>query len=240
MRKLFITCDCGQQMQVPRSAIGKMGQCPSCGEKIPINRDTTSRTPQARASVGGFSRNKWGSQGKPSVDAKQRFGRAVDLYCAGHYGEALALFDSLQEEFPDSMEIERARRQCIEARNRGPINLPEPDAGQVAGDALDDGTLRALRRIAVEKMLHGATDAVQLQAAELVARLAGLYDRVPRGSGEPREAYPGARKTEPETGPRNGGSFGNAPDNGHANTGERVEGFEDDSEPAAQREGVEP
>lgn len=185
MRKLFITCDCGQQMQVPRSAIGKMGQCPSCGEKIPINRDTTSRTPQARASVAGATRKKWGSGSKPSMDAKQRFGRAVDLYCAGHYGEALAIFDSLQEDFPDSVEIERARRQCIEARNRDPINLPGPSDGQVAGDELDDATVQALRRIAVEKMLHGVTDAVQLQAAELVARLAGLYDgKAARGSAD--------------------------------------------------------
>lgn len=186
MRKLYITCDCGQQMQVPRSAVGKMGQCPSCGEKIPINRDTTSRTPQARASVTGSTRNKWGGNAKPSLDAKQRFGRAVDLYCAGHYGEALAIFDSLQADFPDSMEIERARRQCIEARNRDPINLPGPADGQVAGDALDASTLQALRRIAVEKMLHGVTDAVQLQAAELVARLAGLYGGHAGGAGAAR------------------------------------------------------
>lgn len=177
MRKLYITCDCGQQMQVPRSAIGKMGQCPSCGEKIPINRDTTSKSPQARASVDATARRKWGGRTKPSLEAKQRFGRAVDLYCAGHYGEALVLFDSLKAEFPDSEQIERARRQCEEARNRGPVNLPEPAEGQIAGDELDENTVRAVRRIAVEKMLNGATDAVQIQAADLVARLAGAFDR---------------------------------------------------------------
>ena len=187
MRKLYITCDCGQQMQVPRSAIGKMGQCPSCGEKIPINRDTTTRSPQARTSVESPNRQKWGNNAKPSLEAKQRFGRAVDLYCAGHYGEALALFDALQADFPDSVEIRRARRQCLDARNRDPLHLPGPADGQVAGDELDEATIRALRRIAVEKMLHGSTDAVQIQAAELVARLAGVYHgRLGPGDAVPR------------------------------------------------------
>lgn len=176
MRKLFITCDCGQQMQVPRSAIGKMGQCPSCGEKIPINRETTSSAPQARPSIHSTTRKRWGRTAKPSVDAKQQFGRAVDLYCAGRYGEALAIFDTLHAEFPDSTEIERARRQCVEARNRGPLNLPGPGEGQVAGDELDEPTMRAMRRIVVEKLLHGDTDVVQLQAAELIARMAGVLD----------------------------------------------------------------
>lgn len=174
MRKLYITCECGQQMQVPRSAIGKMGQCPSCGEKIPINHETTTRQPQATASVGAASRGRWGTRNRPTMDAKQQFGRAVDLYCAGHYGEALAIFDALQAEFPDSIEIERARRQCAEARSRDPLHLPGPQTGQVAGDELDEDAMRAVRRVAMEKMLHGATDAVQIQAAELVARLAGM------------------------------------------------------------------
>lgn len=182
-----------------------MGQCPSCGERIPINRDTTSRTPQARASVTGESRTKWGAKAKPSLDAKQRFGRAVDLYCAGHYGEALAIFDALQVDFPDSVEIQRARRQCLDARNRDPLHLPGPEDGQVAGDEFDDGTLRALRRIAVEKMLHGSTDAVQIQAAELVARLAGVHNGV-----SPEKAGPVASGA-----PQNGHEKSSAHGNGH-------------------------
>lgn len=174
MRNLYITCECGQQMQVPRSAIGKMGQCPSCGEKIPINHETTTRQPQAAASVGSASRNRWGAKSRPSMDAKQQFGRAVDLYCAGHYGEALAIFDALQAEFPDSIEIERARRQCAEARSRDPIRLTGPSGAQITGDELDEDAMRAVRRVALEKMLHGSTDAIQLQAAELVARLTGM------------------------------------------------------------------
>lgn len=176
MRRLYITCDCGQQMQVPRSAIGKMGQCPACGEKIPINHETTTRTPQPAASVGAASRSRWGARNRPSIDAKQKFGRAVDLYCAGQYGEALALFDALQAEFPDSVEIERARRQCAEARSREPFHLTGPAGSESAGDVLDESAQRAVRRIAMEKMLHGATDAIQLQAAELVARLTGMLD----------------------------------------------------------------
>jgi hypothetical protein len=161
-------------MQVPRSAIGKMGQCPSCGEKIPINHDTTTRQPQATASVGAATRGRWGTRNRPSMDAKQQFGRAVDLYCAGHFGEALAIFDALQAEFPDSMEIERARRQCAEGRSRDPLHLPGPSGGPISGDDLTEDAMRAVRRVAMEKMLHGATDAIQLQAAELVARLTGM------------------------------------------------------------------
>lgn len=188
MRNLYITCECGQQMQVPRSAIGKMGQCPSCGEKIPINHETTTRQPQATASVGSASRNRWGAKTRPSMDAKQQFGRAVDLYCAGHYGEALAIFDALQAEFPDSVEIERARRQCAEARTRDPIRLTGPAGAQFNGDEFGEDAMRAVRRVALEKMLHGTTEAVQLQAAELVARLAGMIGPVNgEGSSGPGE-----------------------------------------------------
>jgi hypothetical protein len=208
-----------------------MGQCPSCGEKIPINRDTTSRTPQARASVETDTRNRWGTRSKPSLDAKQRFGRAVDLYCAGYYGEALAIFDALQHEFPDSVEIERARRQCLDARNRDPIHLPGPATGQVAGDELDEGTLRALRRIAVEKMLHGSSDAVQLQAAELVARMAGVLDASPRSA--PEKPYSPSPADVP---PGNGSPHGDAGGNGHAGgTGDHANGPKSASHPGAER-----
>lgn len=179
-------------MQVPRSAIGKMGQCPSCGERIPINHETTTRQPQATASVSpAASRSRWGARSRPSIDAKQQFGRAVDLYCAGHYGEALAIFDALQAEFPDSVEIERARRQCAEARSRDPLHLPGPTSGPLAGDEFDAEAMRAVRRVAMEKMLHGATDAVQLQAAELVARLAGMNGPSVQVHPPRQDEYPG-------------------------------------------------
>ncbi len=131
--------------------------------------------------------NRWGNRGAPSIEAKQRFGRAVDLYCAGNYGEALVIFNALRKEFPDSSEIEKARQQCLEARNREPLNLPGPASGQVMGDDLDDATFRAMRRIVIEKMLHGSTDTVQLQAAELVARMGGMLD-----GHQPSESDPAA------------------------------------------------
>lgn len=174
-------------MQVPRSAIGKMGQCPACGDKIPITRETTSRTRRASMAKGTPNPNRWGSQKGPSIEAKERFGRAVDLYCAGNYGEALVIFNLLSQEFPDSIEIHKAREQCIEARNRDPLNLPDPASGQVMGDQLDEGILRSMRRIVVEKMLHGSSDAVQLQAAELVARMAGVLDGPPPSESAPEE-----------------------------------------------------
>lgn len=207
MRNLFITCTCGQQMQVPRSAIGKMGQCPSCGEKIPITRETTSRTRRAAVAKGSPNRRRWGGGAGPSLDAKQRFGRAVDLYCSGKYGEALVIFDALMQEFPESMEIEKARHQCIEARNRDPLHLPDPGSGQVMGDVLDDDTLRSMRRIVVGKMLHGETDLVQLQAAELVARMGGILDG-PKPTDTEGPAEKGDSDTED--------TQTNSGDNGHA------------------------
>ena len=52
------------------------------------------------------------------------------------------------------------------------------------GDVLDENTLRSMRRIVVQKMLHGETDAVQLQAAELVARMSGVLDAPPKPAEE--------------------------------------------------------
>jgi len=204
-------------MQVPRSAIGKMGQCPTCGEKIPITRETTSRTRPAAMAKGSPNRNRWGTHGGPSIEAKQRFGRAVDLYCSGKYGEALVIFDALYHEFPDSQEIEKARRQCIEARNRDPLNLPEPADGQVLGDELNDNILRSMRRILVEKMLHGDTDAVQLQAAELIARMAGVLNGPGPVAPEKSGKRPGARPADRETvagAPSNGNGHVDAPTEG--------------------------
>lgn len=197
-------------MQVPRSAIGKMGQCPSCGEKIPITRETTSRTRRASMAKGSPTRGRWGTAG-PSIDAKQQFGRAVDLYCAGKYGEALVIFDALSQEFPDSSEIRRARRQCIDARNRDPLNLPGPASGQVMGDQIDDEILREMRRMVVEKMFHGESDAVRLQAAELVARMGGVLDGPPPGE-------PAGDAAERQDGPEAGASGDRADAGGNGRT----------------------
>jgi hypothetical protein len=150
----------------------------------------------------------------PSIEAKQQFGQAVDLYCAGKYGEALVIFNALSQEFPDSVEIQKARQQCLEARNRDPLNLPGPHSGQVMGDTLDDEILRSMRRIVVEKMLHGSSDAVQLQAAELVARMSGVLEGTP--------ASPEAAASTEAEAPEEGGKVsGSANGNGQATHGHR-------------------
>ncbi|MBN2308734.1 MAG: hypothetical protein JXR94_07165, partial [Candidatus Hydrogenedentes bacterium] len=45
MRKLILTCDCGERMKVPRSAVGKTGVCPSCGRRIAITAGNTVGEP---------------------------------------------------------------------------------------------------------------------------------------------------------------------------------------------------
>ena len=127
-----------------------------------------------------------GGAAAPSEDAKQRFGHAADLFCAGRYGEALAIFDSLANEFPGNPDIESARTQCIGGHGRSPLSLPGPNAGRTGEGELDAETVK---RIVLDKMLNGSSDAVQLQAAELAGRMLGLFHngRVPEPSTQKNE-----------------------------------------------------
>ena len=52
MRKLVVTCECGQRMQVPRSAVGKTGLCPTCGQSITITNDNATAAPPPSAARG--------------------------------------------------------------------------------------------------------------------------------------------------------------------------------------------
>src|SRR5690606_35404286 len=124
MRKLLVRCTCGQEMQVPRSAFGKSGMCSSCGSTVRIGSDNTrpfapSTPGRGAGGAGGGGRAfNWRRIAGPSEEAKQQFGKAVDLYSAHRYAEALTIFDSLAREFPDNPEIDQARRQCLRAMNR--------------------------------------------------------------------------------------------------------------------------
>ncbi len=172
-------------MQVARSAIGKVGMCPTCGRKMRISDGNTQ--PLAGGTVHGaagrrrpFWRNaKWGRQDPVArEEAKRLFGRAADLFCNGQYGEALALFDELVVRFPGNPDIENAREQCLQARTRKPLGLPRPGVTSPIGIATDrQGLRRAVMDKLIDKLQHGSTDMVQLQAAELIARMEGFLDK---------------------------------------------------------------
>ena len=167
MRKLIVTCECGQRMQVARSAIGRTGICPTCGQTLLVTGDNTRPLPRGKG--GAFSgQSWWRGVGEPPQDAKRQFGEAVDLYCKRRYAEALAIFNSLAKRFPNNKDIENGREQCISALKR-PHGLALEHKGSPVADAkLDEETVK---RVVLEKMLHGSTEAIQLQAAELAARI---------------------------------------------------------------------
>ncbi len=181
MRKLVVTCECGQRMQVPRSAVGKTGLCPTCGQSITITNDNATAAPPPSAARGSRPLNNarqswWQGRAAPSEDARRRFGEAVDLYYLGRYAEALAIFDALAKQFPGNPDIESGRTQCIAGLRRSPAALTMGTAGS-SGTVPADARLDAetVKRVILDKMIGGATEATQLQAAELAARILGLF-----------------------------------------------------------------
>lgn len=178
MRKLVVTCQCGQRMQVPRSAVGKTGLCPSCGQSVTISNDNAAPTGPAGGRPLNARQVWWnGQNAAPPEDARRKFGEAVDLYYNARYAEALAIFNALARQFPGNPDIENGRSQCMSALRRPRMAL-EHQGGAVQNARLDEDTVR---RVVLHKMLHGASETVQLQAAELAARLLGLLS--PNGKG---------------------------------------------------------
>jgi hypothetical protein len=190
MKKIILTCgSCGQRMLVPRSAIGRTGLCPACGTTVHINSDNTSTVTPTRKGVFAGATSWWRGAGKANDDAKRRFAEAVDLYYLGRFAESLAILNMLTREFPGNPDIERARVQCERAlRNPGVGRrlALEDKSEQMKGAALDRETVE---RIVLEKLLAGESEAVQLQAADIAARLLGLYNGAHKTSHE--EASPG-------------------------------------------------
>ena len=192
MRKLVLTCDsCGQRMQVPRSAIGRTGMCPSCGATIKIRaHNTTTTSPAKRGGMLSGGGNWWrGSGTQPTEDAKRKFGEAVDLFYGGRYAESLAIFDALVQQFPGNPDIENGRQQCLQALrkpqqtfaledNTGRPNVGGGNSAFSGISAGREGRLdkETVRRIVIEKMLRSPNEAVQLQAADLAARLLGMIE----------------------------------------------------------------
>ncbi|MBI2425864.1 MAG: hypothetical protein HYV27_23770 [Candidatus Hydrogenedentes bacterium] len=189
-------------MKVPRSAIGKMGMCPACGKKIPIGR--SSENGKAKAAPfndpwNGETSRKWQKGAAPDEAAKREFGRAADLYCEGRFGEALAIFDALARRFPDSPEIQSARSQCVAGRNRKPIELPEPGPDQVLGSEFNDETRRLVKQVLMDKMLHAASESVQVQAAEVIGRMLGMFPDQIHQEEEPEEGRNRHREGTPHS-----------------------------------------
>lgn len=160
--------------------------CPSCGETIKIraHNTTTAAPPQSKKSGffgGPVNRGSswWRSSGaQPNEDAKRKFGEAVDLFYGGRYAESLAIFDALIKQFPGNPDIENGRQQCLAAlrRPQDTLALEDNSAGYATTrqGGLDKDTVR---RIVIEKMLRSPNEQVQLQAADLAARLLGMIDK---------------------------------------------------------------
>lgn len=184
MQRLIVVCECGERIQVPRSAIGRTGLCPGCGRRVRVRGDNTV---PFRPAVYGFDGPvRAGRQqesepqmpcGAPPEDDKLLFGKGVDLYMEGHYGQALALFSSLLQRYPGSTEIQTARQLCAKGlralpfkpRDTKPERLGEPEK-------LD---AEFVHKFVLDMMMNGASENVQLQAAELACRMLGMIEHSP-------------------------------------------------------------
>lgn len=174
MRKLILVCECGERMQVPRSALGKTGLCPSCGRGIPIRADNTMAS-NANVSFGSMGRSAETTtkpfRSGPSDEDKRRFGEAVDLYFAKRYAEALAIFDTLRERYPNNEEIETGRTLCMKAIQTRPVLALEHQRQNLNGQTLN---LETVQTYILDLMINGSTDEIRLHAAELACRILKL------------------------------------------------------------------
>ena len=184
MRKLIVTCECGQRLRVPYSALGKTGVCVTCGRTIQIMSGNTRRegfTQRGDSSV--LRETQWPRRTILSEEDKQRFGKAVDLYAKQQYAEALAIFDAFLEQYPGNPEIEEARNQCLRALKRPRLGAPHHDVPRLAGDAsLNADTVK---RVVLEKMLYDTSGATQIEAARLACRILGLFGQDSRDKATP-------------------------------------------------------
>lgn len=174
MRKLIVTCDCGQRLQVPYSALGRTGTCTACGRTIQILPENARRQPaHAQRDAMTLRESRWQRMSAVSEDIRQLFGKAVDLYNQQKYAESLAILDSFAARFPGNPDIEQARAQCMEAMRRFRLAAPEQKKAALENAKLDEETVK---RVVLEKLLYGKTPDVQMAAAEIACRMLGLFD----------------------------------------------------------------
>ena len=194
MGKLTLTCACGQEMLVPDSAMGKVGLCPQCGREIAISAaNTRPLKPEPAAET---RRPGSGLLGKRHVvkrvnelreESARKFAAAVDLYNNHRYAEALAVLDLLRTEFPDDHHVQSAREECLHALHGLPALPRTYDKQPIAENSLNADLVRS---VVLEKLVHG-DDAIQLQAAELAARLLGMLNNG-GAAAAPRQVTPSA------------------------------------------------
>lgn len=188
MRKLIVTCECGQRLRVPYSALGKTGICVTCGRTIQIMANNTRRDGgPLREEPSAVRESRWQRRTPLTEDAKQRFGKAVDLFNQHRYAEALAIFDSFLVEFPGNPEIEEARAQCLNALKRPRLSSPETMRGPTSEPRLDAETVK---RVVIEKLLYDPSSVVQIEAAKLAVQILGLSGNHPGEAAKASESPP--------------------------------------------------
>lgn len=169
MRKLAIQCECGQQLQAPRAARGKLGRCPACSREFLIDNETASNLPwslrgRLRSAIPADLNRSHRSSDRA---AKERFGRAVDLHAEGRFAEALAVLEELSVELPDVPEIRMARDECarlVRVEQLGSIEISEPRNGSTFD-------LSQIESIVAECLRDGCPLELRLKAADLALRL---------------------------------------------------------------------
>jgi len=172
MRKLVVTCQCGQRLQVPYSVLGRTGVCTTCGRTFEIQPDNARRdTPQVQHDAPTLREARWQRMQGVSDDVRQLFGKAVDLYGQQRYAEALAILDSFAQRYPGNPDIEQARGQCIAALRRPRLGGPDqPEKREL--------TIETVKEIVLDKLLCGAPE-IQLKAAEIACTLLALQNGHP-------------------------------------------------------------
>jgi len=189
MRKLLVTCMCGERIQVPRSALGRTGLCPSCGRAIKITTDNASPMQAPNASALTDADVKIPAPETAAEDAQLTFGKAVDHYYAGEVAQALVLLTRLSGRYPERDEIARARKLCAEAIRTATPLPPQPSTPAIGYTEANDSTptdeneltTTAVRKFIIHKMHHAETELAQIQAAELAGRMVGLFPDEPAG-----------------------------------------------------------
>lgn len=187
MQSFTLVCACGQAMTVPESALGRTGLCPACGKEVAISRHSLqapSPAPQRRG--GGLLSRRKASEVTQSnenrEEAWKKFATAVDLYNNRRYAEALALLGALEQVFPGNPHIQAAQAQCADALREASAPVLQYDGERVPEDALSEELIKG---VVLKKLLHGSTEEIQLQAAELGARLLGLLPTARAGATGP-------------------------------------------------------
>lgn len=196
MRRLIVQCSCGERIQVPQSALGKAGICPSCGTTVLISRDNAtpyrpgSPPPPRSGPPPDRSWNTAGGAGNAPDDIRRKFAEGVDLYFAKRYSEALVIFNQLAASMPHDADIQMGQSMCLNAlRKISPLGiaqesraqLPAPPITPEREEAILNGPTPDLdrdffKRFLFDKMLHGGSDEIQMRAAELAAKMLGLLD----------------------------------------------------------------